>query len=333
MEKVYLSKDVKKILEKIDYSRLGERVAIKVHFGEKGCTTYINPVIVKAVYDKIISLGKRASLVECNVLYRGSRINAKKHVKLAKKHGFDFAPIDILDGERGEEFIEVDGAKLGGSLTKYDSIVLLTHFTGHGAAGFGGAFKNMGMGFGSRAGKLYMHSDIRSLIEINSKKCIGCGTCVENCNANAISLVDGKAKINHERCEGCAMCIAVCPEKAVKILWERTGTEKLQKKIIDCIKGVMKIIPKDKMIFINVLENITKNCDCINKEQKLFMDDIGILVGENIVAIDKASLDLVNKYSNGKFDKVSSVNKTAQFDYAVKKGLGSKDYEIVGLDD
>ncbi len=330
MEKIYLSKDVKKILEKIDYSRLGERVAIKVHFGEKGCITYINPDLVRDVYDKMISLGKRTSLVECNVLYRGSRINTKEHVKLAKEHGFDFAPIDILDGEKGEKFIEVSlekglvkNVKLGKGLKKYDSMIVLTHFKGHEMAGFGGAFKNIGMGLGSRAGKLQMHSDISPLI--NLKRCTGCETCIKHCNANAISLVNEKAKIDQEKCEGCAMCIAVCLEKAVKVPWGCSTSEQLQKKIIDYSEGVMKLM-KNKIIFINVLENITENCDCMDSEQEPIIKDIGILMGDDIVAIDKASLDLIK-------ERGKDFGGEVQIDYAVEKGLGNKEYEIVDLDE
>lgn len=203
MGKVFLSKDIARILDKLDYSKLGERVAIKLHFGEKGCRTYVRPELVRAVYDKIVGLGKKAVLVECNVLYRGSRTNSTEHIKIAREHGFDM-PIDILDGEKGDEFVEVEvkeglvrKARLGKGLEKYDSMIVISHFTGHVMAGFGGAIKNLGMGLGSRAGKLHMHSNI---IPTTTEKCIGCGVCIEHCNANAISLVNGKAKINPEKC-------------------------------------------------------------------------------------------------------------------------------------
>lgn len=339
MEKVYLSKEIEKIVGEIDCSILGENVAIKLHFGERGCVTFLKPDLVRAVYDRVVSSGRKATLIECNVLYRGSRTNTTEHIKTAKEHGFGFAPIDILDGENGQEFVQVfldkglvKNAKLGKGLIKYDSIIVLTHFTGHEAAGLAGAFKNLGMGLGSRAGKLHMHSDIKP--SIDPKKCIGCGICLENCNANAIELnkkANRKAKINHKRCEGCAMCIAVCPEKAVKIPWHGSTSKQLQKKIVDYAEAVMKLM-KSKIVFVNVLENITADCDCLRTVQEPIMDDIGILMANDIVAVDKASLDLANKYSHGKFGKISSADKSIQADYAFKKGLGCKDYEIVDLD-
>lgn len=335
MAKVYLSKKIEKILEKIDYSRLGEKVAIKLHFGEKGCVTYTNPELAKKVYDKIKSLGKEAVLVECNVLYRGSRTNTSDHLQTAREHNFE-GDVEILDGEKGEEFLEaeldkgeVKKVKLGKGLENYDSMIVLSHFKGHIMAGFGGAIKNLGMGLASRAGKLQMHSDVSPAV---GSKCTACGTCIENCNTNAISLVDGKAKINNEKCEGCAMCIAVCPQEAINIPWGSSTYEQLQKKVVDYTQGVFKIIPEEKMIFINVLENITKDCDCFNKIQKPITEDIGILAGEDIVAIDKASLDLVNKKTENKFEKLNPSGIT-QLDYAEEKGLGSQEYEIEELDE
>ena len=127
MTNVYFSKTIKKIIDKIDYSHLGKNIAIKVHFGEKGCDTYINPEIVKSVYQKIASLGKKPTLIECNVLYKGSRTNSADHIKTAHNHGFGDMDIDILDGEKGEQFIEVDGCKLGAGLKKYDSLIVLSH--------------------------------------------------------------------------------------------------------------------------------------------------------------------------------------------------------------
>ncbi len=318
---VLFSKDFDKLLEKIDFSKLGKNVAIKVHFGEKGCKTYMNPELVKKVYQKIISAGRNAALVECNVLYKGERTQSSSHIQLAKKHGFDFAPIDILDGEFGQNFIEVKGCKLGAGIKKYDSLVVISHFKGHTMAGFGGAIKNVGMGLGSRAGKLAMHSNIKPKI---SKKCTGCGICIQHCNAKAISLIKGKSEINPDKCEGCALCIAVCPQKAILIPWQSETSDGLQRKIVDYASAVISLF--NDMIFINILENITKDCDCVGERQTPVIKNIGFVAGSNIVAVDKASLDLANKAG---FQKVNSdINKNVQIDYAIKKGLGEKDYKL-----
>ncbi|MBD3252538.1 DUF362 domain-containing protein [Candidatus Pacearchaeota archaeon] len=334
MPKVYFSENINKIIEKIDFSKLGETVAIKVHFGEKGCRTYINPEIVKKVYDKVTGLGKKAVLAECNVLYRGSRTNLKDHLETAKKHGFDFAEIDILDGDIGEKFLGVNvggiskSARLGKGIERYDSMIVLTHFKGHMASGYGGAFKNIGVGLASRAGKLHIHSNVSPFI--NVEKCKGCGVCIENCKNNAIKLINNKSEIDREKCTRCAVCIAVCPEKAVRIPWGNSTSEELCKKIVDYSYGIVKSVPN--IVYINVLENITEECDCMGIEQEKIVPDIGILLSSDIVLIDKASLDLVNKKSNGKFNEINSVDKNLQIDYAFLREMGEKEYEFIDLD-
>ncbi|MGV8152481.1 MAG: DUF362 domain-containing protein [Candidatus Nanoarchaeia archaeon] len=326
MAGVYFSKSIEKIINKIDFASLGNNVAIKVHFGERGCVTYINPEIVKDVYSRIVAKGKKATLVECNVLYKGSRTNSTDHIRTAKEHGFDFAPIDILDGENGQEFVDVDGCKIGAGIEKYDSMVVISHFKGHMMAGFGGALKNLGMGFGSRAGKLAMHSNVRPSI---SGKCIGCGVCLKNCNAKAIKLINGKAKISNELCEGCAMCIAVCPRNAVSIPWASGTTEELQERIVKYSLAVLKKIPN--AIFINVLENITQDCDCMGTKQKNEIEDIGIIMGRDPVSIEKASLDLANKAGFSKVQK--EINKDKQIEFAVELGMGDISYQLINLDE
>lgn len=333
MAKVFLSKEISKIINSLDFSRLGDNVGIKVHFGERGCTTYMRPEIVKAVYDKIVSLDKKAALIECNVLYRGSRTNTTSHKKTALDHGFGFAPVDILDGEHGNKYIEIpvkngviDNAKVGKDIKKYDSLVVISHFKGHISAGYGGVFKQIGMGLGSRAGKLHMHAGISP--NVNQDGCIGCGKCVEGCDFDAIELINNKARIDNEKCIGCAMCIAVCPTGVVSVPWGANSSEELQKRIVDYTTAVFSKIPKERCIFVNILENITEECDCMGIVQTPLMDDIGILASYDPVAVDKASLELVEKYSPGVLDKFNRVDKNVQCDYAASRGLGELDYEI-----
>jgi len=339
MANVFLSKNIDKILSEIDFAPLTGTVAIKLHFGERGCNTYIKPDLVKIVYNKLSSLGEKASLVECNVLYRGSRTNTTDHIQTAKTHGFDFAPIDILDGHLGQQFFDVPltntlakNAKLGKGLLKYDSLIALTHVTAHEATGFAGVFKNLGMGLASRAGKLHMHSEIKP--SIDPEKCTACRTCIEHCNSDAIRIQDTsdhKAVIDAQLCIGCAMCIAVCPEKAVKVPWHGSTTDDLQKKIVDYASAVLKTI-KNKAVFINVLENITRDCDCLSKKQSPVIPDIGILMSDDILAVEKASFDLINKASKGQFTRLHPVNYSTQIDYAKQISLGSTDYQIINLD-
>jgi uncharacterized Fe-S center protein len=326
MNKVYLSQEIEKIISQMDYSKMGNKVAIKVHFGEEGCDTYINPDLVKKVYQKIESLGKEVTLVECNVLYKGSRTNATDHIATAKKHGFTDMKIDILDGEMGDEFVEIKGCKLGRGIEKYDSMIVLSHFKGHMATGFGGAIKNVGMGLGSRAGKLDMHSGIQPIV---SEKCTGCGECATKCNFAAIEILDGRAVINEEKCEGCAMCISVCPIGAMEIPWTGRTPDQLQERIVEYTSAVLEKIPNT--IYVNVVQDITELCDCMGAKQKPMMEDVGILFSDSIVSIERASLDLVNKISGGKFEKINQIDKDKQIKLAEELGPGDGGYELTEL--
>jgi uncharacterized Fe-S center protein len=153
---------------------------------------------------------------------------------------------------------------------------------------------------------------------------------VEHCNAGAIRIEGGKAKIDEKKCEGCAMCIAICNNGAIEVPWQGRTTEDLQKRIAQYSKAVLDRFPDP--IFINVLEKITEECDCWSTVQTPIMEDVGLLYSGDIVAIDKASLDLVNKFSGGKFENLNQADKGNQTDVAEKLGLGSVRYELVGMD-
>lgn len=325
MHKVRFSKNFDKILEQIDLSALGQKVAVKVHFGEKGCRTYMDPRLVKKVYDKIVSSGRAASLVECNVLYKGSRVNSREHIKTAREHGFKNMDIEILDGEDGGEFTDLDGCKIGKGLENYDSMVVISHFKGHMGTGFGGAIKNVGMGLGSRAGKLDMHAVTKPIIL--EEKCTACGICARNCGVDAITIEGKTAKIDESACVGCAMCIAVCPRGAAEVPWQGRTNEELQKRVAEYAQAVIKHYPKT--LFLNLLTDITADCDCIGVEQKPIMDDVGFTYAGDIAAIDRASLDLANEYSNGKFSRINQIDMLKQFSSAEESGLGSGAYTLL----
>ncbi|MFZ2193062.1 MAG: DUF362 domain-containing protein [Candidatus Moraniibacteriota bacterium] len=326
MSKVYFSKEIEGIINQIDFSVLGQNVAIKVHFGEEGCDTFINPDLVRKVYQKIESLSRDVTLIECNVLYKGSRTNSTDHIETAKHHGFTDMKIDILDGEKGDEFVEIDGCKIGKGIEKYDSLVVISHFKGHMETGFGGAIKNIGMGLASRAGKLAIHAGVHPIV---SDKCIGCSICAEHCDVNAIMIDDNKAHIDEKKCIGCAMCIAVCPINAMDIPWEGKSASEVQVGISEYSKAILEKFPKP--IFINVLQNITKLCDCMDVRQEPIMEDVGIVYSDDIVAVEKASLDLVNEKSAGEFRKINGIDHDNQLKVAEEFGLGNQGYELVEI--
>ncbi|MBN1923620.1 MAG: DUF362 domain-containing protein [Nanoarchaeota archaeon] len=325
MGEVLFSKEFDKLLESIDFSKLGKKIAIKCHFGEEGCTTFIPPSIVKKLYDKVKTKSNTVDLVDCNVLYKGARTTKTEHLKTAKEHGFTFAPVKILDGEYGQDVAEINNSKIGKGIKDYDSIIVLTHFKGHMETGFGGALKNIGMGLASRAGKLYLHGDTAKP-SVNKSKCIGCGVCISECPVECIKLKDEKAEIVQEDCIGCAMCIAVCPVCAIKIPWAGSTPFKVQEKICDYTKNVLSLFGKNT-VFINCLINITTNCDCMSTKQEPVIEDIGFLYSKDLISLESASKELVTK----KAMKLKGVLFNHMLDYAEKTGLGKKEYKILEI--
>ncbi|MFH0740023.1 MAG: DUF362 domain-containing protein [bacterium] len=352
--------DLEKIGEKVfetfaDFFDVNDRLAIKTHFGEPKNTTSPSPKFIKAIYKKLEPVVGQIALVDCNVLYKGERTNATSHKNLAIKRGFDFGVIDILDGEIGQPalatparnavstagwpeallageyeveipVVSLNGqakhfktAKIGKGLEKYNAILAISHFKGHMACGIGGAIKNIGMGLGSRAGKLAMHKAFR--LEVDSAKCAGCGLCQKECPNNAIEIINQKATINYSKCLGCAKCLAICPNSAFLIPWHE-GVKDIQEKIGEY---ALAALAGKKALFVNLLIDITRSCDCMNENQTPFLGDIGILISKDPVAIDQASLDLAGKEN---FTKGGAINPEAQIVYGQAIGLGKKEYTL-----
>lgn len=183
----------------IDFNK--KFAAIKIHFGEPGNVSYLRPNYAKAVADVVKEFGGMPFLTDCNTLYVGRRKHALEHITAAYENGFSpFSTgchVIIADGLKGtdEAYVPVPGgevvkeAKIGKALMDADIIISLNHFKGHEAAGFGGAIKNIGMGGGSRAGKMEMHHDGKP--QVDQSKCIGCHACERIC-AHARRLLKTK---------------------------------------------------------------------------------------------------------------------------------------------
>ena len=330
--KVFFTRDITpegvlKIYEKIKHGVTGTKIGFKVHFGEVNNITALRPALPEKLVKKL-----NATLIETNVLYVGKRRYTKSHIALAKKFGWTYAPIHILDADGQLEldvnFKHYKKIRVGKGIDKYDSLVIFSHFKGHGSAGFGGAIKNVSMGLASIGGKMAMHSSDIPRIP-HPEKCIMCNKCVKECPASAITL--NPVKINKKKCIGCGACIGVCPLRLFKVPWGSTKKNVFHERLVEYARG---IAMRKNMVYINVLKNITRGCDCKRMPQIPFTRDIGILASTDMLAIDKASFDLVNKQHKCKdcFKKEVGVSPNVQFEYGKIIKLGTTDYELVTID-
>jgi uncharacterized Fe-S center protein len=224
-----------------------------------------------------------------------------------------------------------------------DIVISLNHFKGHEVTGFGGALKNIGMGSGSRAGKMAMHNDGKP--KVFEAKCIGCKICARFCDHGAIGFgKDGKASIDHKKCVGCGRCIGACSKHAIANKWSSTGLA-LSQKIAEYSKAVLDGRPN---FHINVVNQVSPYCDCHSENDAAVVPDIGIFAGFDPVALDQACIDAVNaapalaaaadsakkaKPDAKGNDHFCAIHPTTDWrdhlSHAEKIGLGTTKYELV----
>ncbi len=318
-----------KVYEKIS-KELEGKVGVKVHFGEEGNTYYVKPELFKNIV-----LDCNGTFIETNVLYKSPRQQTDSHIALAKSHGFTYAPIDILDAP-GELLIEnVEGCQhynkfyFGKNLDNYNSFLIISHFKGHGSSGFGGAIKNISMGFATPKGKLAMHRNNFPVCEHN--RCTNCDSCAVECPANAITT--NPFSIDVEKCTGCGKCIDVCPNDALRYPKDKEDVQTVFcERLVEYAKAILN--RHEKMVYINVLVDISTSCDCSKNPGKPFVPNIGILASTDIVAIEKASHDLVAKIHGCKDPFLEAVKTSGlrQIEYAYELGMGNKNYKLINLD-
>ena len=325
-------------------------VAVKLHFGEQGNTAFIRPVFIRKIVESIKNIGAVPFLTDANTLYAGTRSDSVHHLSTAIQNGFAYAvvdaPIVIADGLRGksETAVTVNQKNfkkvyIGSDIMEADALISVAHFKGHELSGFGGAIKNVGMGCASRRGKLAQHSTVAP--EVIEEKCVGCGDCMEHCSQNALSLEKEKAVLDAKKCIGCGECIIICPNDAIQIQWDQDIPVFLEN-MVEYTMGVLKN-KAGKTLFVNFITDISPACDCYGHNDAPIVRNIGIVASTDPVAIDQASVDLVNREQalpescltkniekgEDKFKGIyPNVDWTIQLDYAQSLGLGSRNYNL-----
>lgn len=334
--------------EDIDFA--GKYVAVKLHFGEPGNLAYLRPNYAKVVCDYVKRLGGKPFVTDCNTLYVGGRKNALDHLDSAYINGYNpFATgvhTIIADGLKGtsETLVAVENgeyvrqAKIGSAIMDADIVISLNHFKGHEMAGFGGALKNLGMGSGSRAGKMEMHSAGKPFVI--TRRCVGCGSCKSICAHDAPVITDEKAAIDHDKCVGCGRCIGVCPVDAVSPANDEAN-DIMNFKIAEYAKAVVQNRPA---FHINMVVDVSPNCDCHAENDIAIVPDVGFFASFDPVALDMACADAVNRQPavsgsvlercehehRDHFTAIApETNWLAGMEHGQKIGLGSMEFELL----
>lgn len=275
------------IYEKLGVNLKGN-IAIKLHSGEAGNQNYLRPEFVKKIVEKL-----NGTVVECNTAYGGERNTTEKHKKLIENHGWSkYFDVDLMDEEGPDKILVVKNGKIlkenyvGKNIDNYDSMLVLSHFKGHPMGGYGGALKQLSIGFASSEGKAWIHSA-------------------------------GRSKNQYE-------------------IWnDLPEQDKFLEAMADAASTVDELF-KGKIVYINVMKNLSVDCDCCAKAEEPCMADIGILASENPVAIDQACIDLIyNSNDKGKehfIERVESRNGIHTIEVAEELGIGSRKYDLISID-
>lgn len=283
--KVYFSKTItpEKVLEmyKLLDKELPGKVAVKVHSGEPGNQNFLKPEFWKPMIDHV-----GGTVTECNTAYDGGRDTTEKHIKTIKAHGWShYFDVDLLDAEGPDLELDIPNGKkiqknyVGKNITKYDSLLVLSHFKGHPMGGYGGAIKQLSIGCASSFGKKYIH---------------------------------GVGDIDN--------------------FWDSDHDSFLES-MADAASSVINLF-KENIVYVNVMKNMSVDCDCCAVAEDPCMKDIGILVSLDPIAIDQACIDLVYaaKEDPGQahlLERIESRNGVHTIEAAAELGYGSRDYEMI----
>ena len=282
--KVYFTREITPAAVLRLYKTLGKEltgnIAIKVHSGEEGYQNFLRPAFWKDIVDYV-----GGTIVECNTAYEGARNTTERHIALFKKHGWsDLYTVDLLDAAGPDMELEIPNGKrikknfVGKDLANYDGTLILSHFKGHPMGGFGGALKQLSIGFASSYGKAYIH---------------------------------GVGDPDH--------------------FWDREQDAFLES-MADAAGSVVNYF-KGNAVYINVMKNMSVDCDCCEVAEDPCIADIGILISDDPVAIDQACVDLVYACSDpGRphmLERIESRHGIHTVEVAAEHGYGTREYELI----
>ncbi|MEF8879449.1 MAG: DUF362 domain-containing protein [Candidatus Thermoplasmatota archaeon] len=324
--KVVFFENIKKLSESLEQfdiqSFQNKDVPLKLHMGEKGNKYFPPPGMVKQVVETLQNFDVHPFLFDTIVAYNAKRKTKKGYLQVASDHGFtrENMGCDIIIDNSGES-IKVDGRDyiVGDHLLDTSHIFALSHVKGHVSTGFGGTIKNFGMGGVLPETKRAMHHGARPIWKMDN--CTYCGVCTELCPFGGIKVdKDKKRWIHDPSCFGCGLCVNVCENNALDF-----KDADLQYRLVCSAKASLQ---DKKVIYFNEMRRISKGCDCDPNSGPVICPDVGYIVSDDPVAIDQASLDLIDEVEPNVFQKHNYVDPSKQVRYGEKLGLGNRNYKL-----
>jgi uncharacterized Fe-S center protein len=328
MTKVVFFTDVKQLHDALALfplkSYAGKKVPLKLHMGEKGNPYFVKPELVKLLVDELKKVHADPFLFDTTVAYRGSRHTKTEYQKLANLHGFTMKNVDcdvVIDDSGVPTVIEGRTFDVADHLKEATHIFALSHVKGHIQSGMGGAIKNFGMGGVTKETKIKIHDGSSPVYQKDA--CTYCGVCAEVCPFQVIKVTQDSWEYNEQGCFGCGACVDICKNKAL------VNQDADIQFLLAC--SAKACVQDKNVLYLNELKRIVKGCDCDPNAGPIICPDIGYLVGDDPVAIYKASLDLINEVKENVFLKINKVDPLKQIKYGEEIGLGSSSYQLITL--
>lgn len=334
-----------------DLFKPGEHVGIKINIGQLGNIKYLRPVFIRAIVEKVLELGGTPVIFDTVGMVGNTIKGPNDWFYTATVNGFPGAllgkaiiPADGYTGEEGE-LLPVEGDELGGievarGIVDTSAIIVVSHVTGHPHYGMNGALFNKGVGCAAQKGKWRIYNPLKP--QLDAAKCNNCNSCLDLCPFGAIETGAGSARINSDKCKGCTQyCLDYCPGGALEIA--EGSRVRFQKRVVEAATAV-NVAALGRLLYLNFLMDISKYPDYYTLSDQNLTPDLGILASKDPVAIDQASLDLINqapglmqKQAAGycyiapdepKFEAIFGIDPAYPIKYAEEYGLGRRDYHL-----
>jgi len=313
--------------EAFDYFSLdrfrGKKIPVKLHMGEKNNPYFVKPELARQVVVELKKVKATPYLHDTTVAYHGSRYTKTEYQQLAKFHGFTKKNVGcnvVIDDTGVPTISEGRTYEVATHLKNATHIFALSHVKGHIQTGMGGAIKNFGMGGVTKETKIQIHDSSYPVYQQDA--CTYCGVCADACPFDAITVTN-EWEYSEKKCFGCGACVDACPAKALSF-----QDADLQYVLACSAKAC---VHEKTVLYLNELKRIAKGCDCDPNAGPIICPDIGYLLSDDPVAIDKATLDQINEIKPNVFEKINKIDPMKQIKYGEEIGLGSSSYKLMIL--